>query len=157
MAEATEIPAFRPSSGWYEDWPFDVDTSVQVEACVTGSAADRAVKAFLKTLRRDPVVDDPDGVRVHYWGGFTVESAPLVDEDGWQIVLASAGEDGFDSVESAAGGLVDAIRATPGEVRLAWRELPATRVTNADLYDRRHSSSSTGITTMHEDDGPIEH
>jgi hypothetical protein len=36
MAEATEIPSFRPSSEWYEDWPFDVDTSVQIEASVTG-------------------------------------------------------------------------------------------------------------------------
>ncbi|GAA1153383.1 hypothetical protein [Ornithinicoccus hortensis] len=136
MAEATEIPSFRPSSDWYEDWPFGVDTSVQVEACVTGSAADRAVEAFLEPLTRDPGADGAGGVRVHYWGGFTVESAPLTDEDGWRIVLASAGEDGFDSLETAADALVDALRGTPGEVRLAWHELPATRVTEADQGDR---------------------
>lgn len=133
MSEATEIPSFRPSSGWCEDWPFDVDTFLQVEACVTGSAADRAVNTFLNTLMRGLVVDDPGGVRVHYWGGFIVKSAPLVDEGGWQIVLASAGEDAFDSLEGAAEGLVDALRATPGKVRLVWRELPATRVADADL------------------------
>lgn len=136
MAEASEIPSFRPSSEWYEDWPFDVDTRVQVEACVAGSAADRAVQAFLEPLTHDPGADGAGGVRVHHWGGFTVESAPSADGDGWQIVLASAGEDGFDSVESAADDLVDALTATPGEVRLAWHELPATRVTDVDPDDR---------------------
>lgn len=132
MAEATEIPSFRPSSEWYEDWPFDVDTSVQIEASVTGSAADRAVEAFLESLTPEPGADGADGTRVHYRGGFTVESAPSTDGDGWQIVLASAGEDGFDSLESAADDLVAALRATPGEVRLAWRELPATRAAGGD-------------------------
>lgn len=131
MAEATEIPSFRPGSEWYEDWPFDVDTFVQVEACITGSAADRAVEAFLETLTHDPGADGESGVRVHYSGGFTVESAPSADGDGWRIVLVSAGEDGFDSLEGAAGDLVDALRATHGEIRLVWHELPATRVTDA--------------------------
>jgi hypothetical protein len=131
MAETTEIPSFRPSSEWYEDWPFDVDTSIQVEATVTGPAADRAVEAFLEPLTEDPDASLADGVRVHYRGGFTVASAPAADGDGWKIVLASAGEDGFDSVEGAAGDLVDALRAAPGEVRLAWHELPATRAKGA--------------------------
>lgn len=131
MTETTEIPSFRPSSGWYEDWPFDVDTSVQVEATVTGPAADRAVEAFLEPLTEDPDAFLADGVRVHYRGGFTVASAPAADGDGWKIVLASAGEDGFDSVEGAAGDLLDALRAAPGEVRLAWHELPATRAVGA--------------------------
>lgn len=131
MAEANEIPSFRPSSEWYEDWPFGVDTSVQVEVCVTGAAADRAVAAFLEPLTHDPDDEGAGGARIHYWGGFTVESVPLADGDGWQIVLASAGEGGFDSLESAADALVEALRATPGEVRLAWRELPATRVTSS--------------------------
>jgi hypothetical protein len=132
MTETTEIPSFRPSSEWYEDWPFDVDTSVQVEASVTGAAADRAVEAFLEPLTEDLDASVADGVRVHYRGGFTVESAPAADGDGWRIVLASAGEDGVDSVEGAASDLVDALRAEPGEVRLVWHELPATRATGAD-------------------------
>ncbi|MGO1560915.1 hypothetical protein CZ771_02845 [Actinomycetales bacterium JB111] len=109
-----------------------MDTSVQVEARVTGAAAERAVEAFLEPLTHDPAADGAGGVRVHHWGGFTVESAPAADGDGWRLVLASAGEDGFDSVEGAADSLVDALRATPGEVRLSWRALPATRVTDAD-------------------------
>ncbi|HJG80154.1 MAG TPA: hypothetical protein K8V08_07055, partial [Brevibacterium senegalense] len=124
-------PSFRPSSEWYEDWPFDVDTSVQVEARVTCSAADRAVEVFLEPLTHDPGADSASGSRVHYWGGFTVESAPVADGGGWRIVLTSAGEDGFNSLESAADDLVDVLRATPGEVRLVWRELPATRVSDA--------------------------
>ena len=136
MTEASAIPSFRPSSQWYEDWPYGVDTSVQVEATVTGPAADRAVERFLEPLTYDPGADGAGGVRVHHWGGFTVESAPAADGDGWRIVLASAGEDGFDSVEGAAEDLVDAIRSTPGEARLAWRELPATRVTGPEPADR---------------------
>ena len=136
MTEATGIPSFRPSSGWYEDWPFDVDTSVQVEASVTGPAAERAVEAFLAPLTHDPGADGAGGIRVHYRGGFTVESAPAADGDGWRIVLASAGKDGFDSVEGAAGDLVGVLRATPGEVRLAWHELPATRAEGAGPEDR---------------------
>lgn len=131
MTEATEIPSFRPSSGWYEDWPFDVDTSVQVEATVTGPAADRAVERFLEPLTEDLDASLADGARVHYRGGFTVASAPAADGDGWRIVLASAGEDSFDSVEGAAGDLVGVLRAAPGEVRLTWRELPATRAAGA--------------------------
>lgn len=57
MAEATEIPSFQPSSEWYADWPFGVDTFVRVEACVTGSAADRAVEAFLEPLTHVPGAD----------------------------------------------------------------------------------------------------
>src|SRR5699024_8886541 len=83
MTEATEIPSFRPSSGWYEDWPFDVDTSVQVEATVTGPAADRAVERFLEPLTEDLDASLADGGRVHYRGGFTVASAPAADGDGW--------------------------------------------------------------------------
>ncbi|SLM90098.1 hypothetical protein [Brachybacterium nesterenkovii] len=131
MAEATEIPSFRPSSEWYEDWPFDVDTSVQVEASVTGPAADPAVERFLAPLTQ--IQDDsvPDGVRVHYWGGFTAATAPREDGDGWVIVLESSGEDGFSSLQGAADDLADALRSTPGDVRLAWRELPATRADGA--------------------------
>lgn len=136
MAEATEIPSFRPSSGWYEDWPFDVNTSVQVEASVTGAAADRAVEAFLAPLTEDLDASLADGVRVHYQAGFTVATAPAADVDGWRIVLASAGEDGFDSVEGEVGDLVGALRAAPGEVRLAWHELPATRAAGAGPEDR---------------------
>jgi hypothetical protein len=136
MFEATEIPFFQPSREWYEDWPFDVDTSVQVEAHVTGAAADNAVEAFLAPLMQSPDSDGAGEARAHYWGGFTVESALAADGTGWQIILASAGEDGFDSVEGAAGDLVDALRVTPGEVRLTWRELPATRVTVSDSRDR---------------------
>ena len=92
------------------------------------------MEAFLEPLTHDPSADSAGGTRIHYWGGFAVESAAIANGDGWRIVLASAGEDGFDSVESAAGQLVDALRETPGEVRLAWRELPATRV--KDQSDR---------------------
>ena len=136
MAEATDVPSFRPTSEWYEDWPFDVDTSVRVEARVTGSAANRAVEAFLAPLTQDLNTEDAGGVRVHYWGGFTVESAPSTDGHEWQIVLSSAGEDGFDSVVGAADDLAEALRATPGEVQLTWRELPATRVAGSVPDDR---------------------
>lgn len=94
------------------------------------------MEAFLESVTHDPSADSAGGGRIHYWGGFTVESAAIANGDGWRIVLASAGEDGFDSVESAAGQLVDALHATPGEVRLAWRELPEFRVTDADRGDR---------------------
>lgn len=112
-----------------------MDTLVQVEAHITGAAADRAVNAFLGTLAHDSDADRANGSRVHYWGGFTVESAPIPDEDGWKLVLASAGEDGFDSLESAADDLVDKLRATPGEVRLVWHELPVTRAPGAEPQD----------------------
>ncbi|BAU95410.1 hypothetical protein N24_1148 [Corynebacterium suranareeae] len=135
MSKSTEIPSFRPSSEWYENWPFGVDTLVQVEARITGAAADRAVNAFLESLTHDTDSDCVDGVRLHYWGGFTVESSPLADKGGWRLVLASAGEDGFDSVESAANDLVDKLRATPGEVRLSWHELSATRAPGAEPQD----------------------
>lgn len=135
MARSTDIPPFRPSIKWYEDWPFGVDTLVQVEARVAGAAATRAVESFLEQLTFDRDADGVDGVRHHYWGGFTVESAPLADKGGWRLVLASAGEDGFDSLESAADDLVDKLRATPGEVRLVWHELPATRAPGAEPQD----------------------
>ncbi|WP_434175839.1 hypothetical protein [Brachybacterium conglomeratum] len=79
--------------------------------------------APLRQVRDDSVAD---GVRVHYWVGFTAATAPREDGDGWVIVLESSGEDGFYSLQGAADGLADALRSTPGEVRLAWRELPAT-------------------------------
>ncbi len=135
MTRPTEIPPFRPSSQWYEDWPFGVDTLVQAEARVIGFAADRAVESFLEPLTLDTDSDRVDGVRLHDWGGITVESAPLTDKGGWRLVLSSAGEDGFDSLESAANDLVDKLRAMPGEVRLVWRELPATRAPGAEPCD----------------------
>lgn len=135
--EDSAVLSFRPSSEWLEDWPFDVDTSVRVEATVTGPAAERAVEGFLAPLTE--VKDDSvaDGVRVHFWGGFTVETAPRADGDGWVIVLESSGQDGFSSLQGAADDLADALRATPGEVRLTWRELPATRATGAHPDDLR--------------------
>lgn len=54
LRAATDIPSFRPSSEWSEDWPFDVDTRVRIEARVTGPAADRAVEAFLEPLAPRP-------------------------------------------------------------------------------------------------------
>lgn len=91
MAEATNIPSFRPSTEWFEDWPFCVDTLVHVEALITGSAADGAVEKFLEPLTPSSAPDDVEGVRVHYSGGFTVESEPSSDGAGWRITLASAG------------------------------------------------------------------
>lgn len=130
------IHSFRPSARWYEDWPFDVDTSVRVEAAVTGPAADRAVERFLEPLTQDRDDSVADGVRVHHWGGFTAETTPRADGDGWVIVLQSSGEDAFSSLQSAADDLADALRSTPGEVHLAWRELPATRAAGAGTDDR---------------------
>lgn len=127
MIDASRISAFRPSGAWLEDRPFDVDMLVRVEAAVTGPAADHAVEELLSPLTQ--VLDDSaaDGVRVHCWGGFTAETAPRADGDGWVMVLESSGEDGFSSLQGAADDLADALRTTPGDVRLAWRELPATR------------------------------
>ena len=135
MTQITDIPQFQPRSEWYEGWSFGVDTLVQVEARIAGTAADRAVNAFLESLTHDTDADRVDGVRLHYWGGFTVESAASIDENGWRLVLASAGEDGFDSLVSAADDLVDKLRATPGEVRLVWHELPVTRAPGAEPQD----------------------
>lgn len=42
-------------------------------------------------------------------------------------VLASAGEDGFDFLMSATADLVESLCKTPGDVRLTWHELPASR------------------------------
>ena len=135
MSMPTDVPPFRPSNQWYEDWPFGVDTLVQIEARITGAAADRAVNAFLEPLTHDTNAECANGRRFYYWGGFTVEPAPLTNKGGWRLVLASAGEDGFDSLESAADALVDKLRATPGEVRLVWHELPATRSPGAEPQD----------------------
>src|SRR5699024_11252496 len=90
MAKSTDIPPLEPSSEWYEDWSFGVDTLVQVEARVAGAAADRAVNTFLEPLTRDTDADHANGSRFYYWGGFTVESAPLTNKGGWRLVLASA-------------------------------------------------------------------
>lgn len=128
MCDASAVPAFVPSDGWYEDCPYEVSTLVQVRASVTGPAADRVVQSFLEPLTHNPEADVPDGVSLHYQGGFLVESTPPVDGGAWQLLLASAGEDGFDSLRTAADDLTAALRATPGEVRLTWQELPATRV-----------------------------
>jgi hypothetical protein len=130
------IPSFRPSREWYEDWPFDVDTSVRARATLTGPAAERAVETFLAPLTQ--VQDDTvaEGVRVHFWGGFSAETAPRADPDGWEIVLESSGQDGFSSLQGAADDLADVLRSTPGEVRLAWHELPATRADGAGRDSR---------------------
>ncbi len=53
------------------------------------------------------------------------------------IVLDSAREDGFDSLLDATEDLAEALRSTPGPVRLTWRELPATLATGADPDDHR--------------------
>lgn len=53
------------------------------------------------------------------------------------IVLESSGQDGSSSLQGAADDLADVLRSTPGEVRLDWRELPATRAPGADPDDRR--------------------
>ncbi|MGP5258488.1 putative quinol monooxygenase [Brachybacterium paraconglomeratum] len=121
------IPCFRPTAHWLEDWPFEECTLVRARATVTGPAADRAVEDFLAPLTQ--VRDDSvaDGVRVHYWGGFGAETARRADEDGWDILLESSGQDGFSSLQIAADDLAETLRSTPGDVRLAWRELPATR------------------------------
>lgn len=136
VGEDAVIPCFRPSAQWLEDWPFDVFTSVRVEASVTGPAADPAVESFLAPLTQ--VQDDSvaDGVRVHCWGGFSAETAPRENGDGWVIILESSGEDGFSSLQGAADDLAETLRSTPGEVRLAWRELPATRSDGPERDDR---------------------
>lgn len=128
MRDGTIVKSFEPSAAWQMDWPHGVSTVVQVKACVSGLSAAGAVREFLKPLHHNPDADVPDGVSLYYWGGFTAQVTPPVDEDVWRIVLASAGEDAFDSVQDAADALVEALRAAPGEVLLTWQELPATRV-----------------------------
>lgn len=128
MCDESVVPSFQPTDEWREDWPYGVSTSVQVLASVTGPSATRAVQSFLKPFTHNPDADVPDGVSLYYQGGFTVESTPPAAGGAWQILLTSAGEDGFDSLESAADDLTAALRATPGEVQLAWHELPATQV-----------------------------
>lgn len=128
MCESSAVPSFQPTDEWYGDWPHGVSTLVRVLASITGSAAAPAVQRFLQPLTHNPDADVPDGVNLYFWGGFIAESTPPTDGGAWQIVLASAGEDGFDSLISAADDLTAALRATPGEVQLTWRELAATRV-----------------------------
>ncbi|MGC3021331.1 MULTISPECIES: hypothetical protein [unclassified Brevibacterium] len=127
MCDNSVIPSFNPSEDWYADWPHGVSTSVQILASVTGAAATRAVQHFLEPLTHNPDARVPAGVDLYYQGGFTVETMPTDDAGALQIVLASAGEDGFDSVLSAADDLTAALRETSGEVRLTWHELAATR------------------------------
>lgn len=127
MHSGTDVPPFTPSRQWLEDWPFDVWTVVQVRASVTGAAADCAVRRFQAALRPVPDADVADGTDVHYWGGFTVETSPSADGSGWRIVLLSSGQDGFSSVIGATDDLVEAIRETPGGVRLTWQEMAARR------------------------------
>lgn len=65
MAEGDEVSSFLPAARWLEDWPHVEDTSVQVEATVSGPAADRAVERFLA-----PLTEVPDGSvavgRIHF-------------------------------------------------------------------------------------------
>lgn len=114
------VPEFQPSDAWFSDWPFDVSTLVRVAATVSG--AGEAVPEFLSTLTRDHSADG-----VYYRGGYYVEVSGDEPAGQWRIILGSAGEDGFDSVLSAADDLVEALRAAPGEARLTWQELPATK------------------------------
>lgn len=132
MSDSSAVPSFQPSSEWYADWPYDVSTLVQVRALVTGPAAARAVQRFLDPLTHNPDAAVPAGASLYYQGGFTVTVTPAGEGDSWQIVLASAGQDGFDSLRFAADDLAAALRETPGAVRLAWHELPATRAEPLD-------------------------
>lgn len=128
MGDRSAVPSFKPSEEWHEDWPYGESTSVQVLASISGAAAGRAVANFLRPLTLNPDADVPAGVDLYYQGGFTAESIPPTDGGPWRIILASAGQDGFDSLIGAADDLTDALRATPGEVRLTWQELAATSV-----------------------------
>lgn len=133
MSDDSVVASFQPTDSWYRDWPHGVDTSVQVQASISGPDAANAVQEFLKSLKHDPDVDVPDGVSQYYWGGFAVAVTAPADDGTWRIVLASAGEDGFDSVEDGADALVGALRSTPGAISLTWHELPATRINGAPL------------------------
>lgn len=126
VSERLAVPSFQPSAEWSEDWPYGVSTLVRAQASVTGPAAAHGMQRFLEPLTHSPEAEVPDGVSLYFQGGFFVEVEPPADEGAWQIMVASAGEDGFGSLMTAADDLVAALRATPGEVRLSWRELPAT-------------------------------
>lgn len=126
MCDNSVIPSFDPSEDWYADWPYGVSTSVRILASVIG-AATRAVQHVLEPLSHNPDVRVPAGVDLYYQGGITVEIMQADNAGALQIVLASAGEDGFDLVLSAADDLAAALRGTSGEVRLTWHELAATR------------------------------
>ncbi|MGP5126470.1 hypothetical protein ACTXKL_08045 [Brachybacterium tyrofermentans] len=131
MHERSEISSFRPTDAWHMDWPYDVWTKVGVRASISGPGAATAVQDFVESLEHEPDSDVPGGARLYYRGGYTAEVTAPDDGEAWQIVLASAGEDGLGSVQDAADDLVAALRRASGEVRLAWSELPATRAGTA--------------------------
>ncbi|GAA1308244.1 MAG: hypothetical protein ACTH6N_04335 [Brachybacterium tyrofermentans] len=131
MHERSEISSFQPTDAWNMDWPYDVWTQVGVQASISGPDAATAVQDFVESLEHEPDSDDPGGAGLHYRGGYTAEVTTPDDGEVWQIVLASAGEDGLGSVQDAADDLVAALRQASGEVRLAWSELPATRARTA--------------------------
>lgn len=72
MSEGSQVSSFQPTEAWHADWPYGVATSVQVQACVAGPTAARAVQEFLKPLNQDPDADVPEGANLYYW----VDSRP---------------------------------------------------------------------------------
>lgn len=112
------IPAFEPSQSWYSDWPYNTSTIVRVLAKVTGNDAKVAVRSFLESIHH---ASDS----TYYWGGYSVEVTETND-----LVLLSAGEDGFSSIEIAAEDLVESLIKTGGDVQLSWEELPAEEAPN---------------------------
>lgn len=116
---------FVPSQDWFANWPYGVNTLVQVRAIVSGSGASRGLAQFLESLIPDQEGDVPAGTRRYYRGGYTVV---VTDPNGvgeWQVDLASAGEDGFDSALSAAQDLAEALAAIGTDVQISWQELDA--------------------------------
>lgn len=131
MHEQSAISSFRPTDAWYTDWPYDVWTKVGVQASISGPSAATAVQDFVDPLTHVPDAGVPGGARLYVRGGYTAEVTPPADGEAWQVVLASAGEDGLGSVQDAADDLVAALRRASGEVRITWGELPATRAGTA--------------------------
>lgn len=119
---------FVPSEAWFADWPYGINTLVQVRAVVSGEGAGIRIEQFLGSLIPDPDNDVPVGTRRFYRGGYFVVVTDPNELGQWQVDLASAGEDGFDSVLSAAQSLTAALAAKDGDVQISWQELAAHRV-----------------------------
>lgn len=72
----------------------------------------------MRPLKHALDADVPNGVDLYFWGGYSAGETQPGENGAWKIVLASAGEDGFGSVQDGADALAAALRAAPGAITI---------------------------------------